>query len=58
MIGFGSREAIRTFQTAQGLSATGLIDPALLKALKLEHGERQSIVARHIFSWGWRQSVS
>jgi len=35
MIGFGSREAIRTFQTAQGLSATGLIDPALLKALKL-----------------------
>ena len=43
MIGFGSREAIRTFQAAQGLSATGLIDPALLKALKLEHGERQSI---------------
>jgi hypothetical protein len=35
VIGFGSREAIRTFQKAQGLSATGLIDPALLKALKL-----------------------
>jgi peptidoglycan hydrolase-like protein with peptidoglycan-binding domain len=33
VIGFGSREAIRTFQKAQGLSATGLIDPALLKAL-------------------------
>jgi Putative peptidoglycan binding domain len=35
MIGFGSREAIRTFQKTQELSATGLIDPALLKALKL-----------------------
>jgi Putative peptidoglycan binding domain len=35
VIGFGSREAIRTFQKAQGLSATGPIDPALLKALKL-----------------------
>jgi peptidoglycan hydrolase-like protein with peptidoglycan-binding domain len=35
MIGFGIREAIRTFQKTQGLSATGLIDPALLKALKL-----------------------
>jgi hypothetical protein len=35
VIGFGSREAIRTFQEAQGLPATGLIDPALLRALKL-----------------------
>jgi hypothetical protein len=35
VIGLGSREAIRTFQKAQGLPATGLIDPALLKALKL-----------------------
>jgi peptidoglycan hydrolase-like protein with peptidoglycan-binding domain len=34
-IGLGSREAIRAFQEAQGLPATGLIDPALLKALKL-----------------------
>jgi hypothetical protein len=35
VIGFASREAIRAFQGAQGLPATGLIDPALLKALKL-----------------------
>jgi hypothetical protein len=35
VIGFASREAIRTFQEVQGLPATGLIDPALLKALKL-----------------------
>jgi Putative peptidoglycan binding domain len=35
VIGFGSREAIRAFQEAQGLPATGLIDPALLKALNL-----------------------
>ena len=35
VIGFGSREAIRAFQETQGLPATGLIDPALLKALKL-----------------------
>jgi hypothetical protein len=35
VIGFGSREAIRAFQEAQGLPATALIDPALLKALKL-----------------------
>jgi hypothetical protein len=35
VIGSGSHEAIRAFQEAQGLPATGLIDPALLKALKL-----------------------
>jgi Putative peptidoglycan binding domain len=35
VIGFGSREAIRDFQEAQGRPATGLIDPALLKALRL-----------------------
>jgi hypothetical protein len=35
VIGFASREAIRTFQEVRGLPATGLIDPALLKALKL-----------------------
>jgi hypothetical protein len=35
VIGSGSREGIRAFQEAHGLTATGLIDPALLKALKL-----------------------
>jgi hypothetical protein len=35
VIGYGSREAIRAFQDTQGLPATGLIDPALVKALKL-----------------------
>jgi Putative peptidoglycan binding domain len=35
VIGSGSRDAIRAFQEARGLPATGLIDPALLKALKL-----------------------
>jgi Putative peptidoglycan binding domain len=35
VLGSGSREAIRAFQDAQGLPPTGLIDPALLKALKL-----------------------
>jgi putative peptidoglycan binding protein len=35
VIGSGSREAIREFQQAQGLPVTGLVDPALLKALKL-----------------------
>jgi hypothetical protein len=35
VIGSGSREAIRAFQRAQGLTVTGLIDPELLKALKL-----------------------
>ena len=34
-IGSGSREAIRSFQKAEGLPVTGLIDPRLLKALKL-----------------------
>lgn len=34
-IGPGSREAIRAFQKAKDLPVTGLIDPALLKALKL-----------------------
>jgi peptidoglycan hydrolase-like protein with peptidoglycan-binding domain len=35
VIGSGSREAIRAFQRAQGLPVTGVVDPALLKALKL-----------------------
>jgi hypothetical protein len=34
-VGPGSREAIRAFQEAQGLPVTGLINPPLLKALKL-----------------------
>ena len=34
-IGAGSREAIRSFQKAEGLPVTGLIDPRLLRALKL-----------------------
>jgi hypothetical protein len=34
-IGPGSRDAIRAFQKSNNLPATGLIDPALLKALKL-----------------------
>lgn len=43
VIGPGSREAIRAFQKANNLPVTGLIDPALLKALKLPpvpHAER------------------
>jgi hypothetical protein len=35
MVGPGSREAIGTFQKAQGLPVTGLINLPLLKALKL-----------------------
>jgi hypothetical protein len=35
LMGSGSREAIRAFQQAQGLPVTGVVDPALLKALKL-----------------------
>jgi hypothetical protein len=35
VIGPGSREAIRSFQQAEGLPVTGLIDPRLLRALKL-----------------------
>jgi hypothetical protein len=35
VIGSESRQAIRAFQAAQGLLTTGLIDPELLKALKL-----------------------
>jgi murein L,D-transpeptidase YcbB/YkuD len=35
VIGSASREAIQAFQQAQGLPTTGLIDPSLLKALKL-----------------------
>lgn len=35
LIGQGSREAIRTFQKSNNLPITGLIDPPLLKALKL-----------------------
>jgi hypothetical protein len=34
-IGSGTREAIRAFQKANNLPVTGLIDPPLLKALKL-----------------------
>jgi hypothetical protein len=35
VIGAGSRDAIRSFQQTEGLPVTGLIDPRLLKALKL-----------------------
>jgi hypothetical protein len=35
LIGQGSREAIRAFQRSNNLPTTGLIDPPLLKALKL-----------------------
>jgi hypothetical protein len=35
VIGLGSREAIRAFQKLNDLPVTGLIDPPLLKALKL-----------------------
>ncbi len=35
LMGSGSREAIRAFQQAQGLPVTGVVNPALLKALKL-----------------------
>ena len=35
VIGFGSREAIRSFREAEGLPVTGLIDPRFLRALKL-----------------------
>jgi peptidoglycan hydrolase-like protein with peptidoglycan-binding domain len=35
MIGQGSRDAIRAFQRSNHLRITGLIDPPLLKALKL-----------------------
>ena len=35
VLGAGSREAIRSFQRAENLPVTGLIDPSLLKALKL-----------------------
>jgi peptidoglycan hydrolase-like protein with peptidoglycan-binding domain len=34
-IGSGTREAIRPFQKANNLRVTGLVDPSLLKALKL-----------------------
>jgi hypothetical protein len=35
VIGAGTREAIRAFQRDQGQSVTGLVEPDLLKALKL-----------------------
>jgi hypothetical protein len=35
LMGSGSREAIRSFQKAEGLPVTGLINPQLLRALKL-----------------------
>jgi hypothetical protein len=35
VIGFSSQKAIKAFQQAEGQPATGLINPALLKALKL-----------------------
>jgi peptidoglycan hydrolase-like protein with peptidoglycan-binding domain len=35
VIGSGTREAIRAFQKVNNLPVTGLIDPPLLKALKL-----------------------
>ena len=34
-IGSDSRQAIRGFQEAQGLPATGLVDPNVLRALRL-----------------------
>jgi Putative peptidoglycan binding domain len=37
VVGSGSRQAIRSFQAAQGLPVTGLIDPKLLKALGIEY---------------------
>jgi peptidoglycan hydrolase-like protein with peptidoglycan-binding domain len=36
-IGSGSRQAIRAFQAAQGLPVTGMIDPKLLKALRIKY---------------------
>ena len=36
-IGSGSRQAIRAFQAAQRLPVTGMIDPKLLKALKIKY---------------------
>ena len=35
LIDSDSRQAIRAFQKAQGLSVTGLINPGVLRALKL-----------------------
>jgi N-acetylmuramoyl-L-alanine amidase len=35
VIGPESRQAIQAFQRAEGLTVTGMIDPRLLKALKL-----------------------
>jgi peptidoglycan hydrolase-like protein with peptidoglycan-binding domain len=37
LIGSGSSQAIRGFQAAQGLPATGRIDPKLLKALGVSY---------------------
>lgn len=37
VIGFGSREAIRAFQAAQGLPVTGVIDRKVLKALGISY---------------------
>jgi peptidoglycan hydrolase-like protein with peptidoglycan-binding domain len=37
VIGSGSRQANRAFQTAQGLPVAGLIDPKLLKALGISY---------------------
>jgi putative peptidoglycan binding protein len=37
-VGSGTRDAIRAFQKANNLPVTGLIDPPLLKALKLPPG--------------------
>ncbi|MBV9674319.1 MAG: peptidoglycan-binding protein [Verrucomicrobia bacterium] len=36
-IGSNSRDAIREFQKAQGLPVTGMIDPKLLKALRVKY---------------------
>jgi hypothetical protein len=36
-IGSGSRQAIRAFQAAQGLPVTGMIDPKLLKTLRIKY---------------------
>jgi hypothetical protein len=36
-IGSASRQSIRAFQAAQGLPVTGMIDPKLLKALRIKY---------------------
>jgi His-Xaa-Ser repeat protein HxsA len=42
VIGSGTRQAIREFQTKQGLPVTGRIDPKLLDTLGIGYNRRQS----------------